>query len=97
MDKATPLRSNGPTPASAIQDDIEALSSGRPDLRDLQKIALFSSSHPISVGESSEDVDGEDGSIWEENRVFDRIFDGLTDFLQPDQVGYLQSALQSIS
>jgi CLIP-associating protein 1/2 len=87
MDKATPLRSNGSSSASAIQEDVASLISGRPEIRNLQRIALFSQSHPISAVEAFDgDEDLEGREIWEEGRLFDRTFHGLMNFLTPETV-----------
>lgn len=81
LDKASPLRASA-TVAAAIEPDIRALGSGNPEMRNLQKLTLFSTSHPITSGEEEED----DKRVWEEDRVFDRISDGLLSFLQPERV-----------
>ncbi|WWD18182.1 hypothetical protein CI109_102631 [Kwoniella shandongensis] len=83
LEKASPLKSSSPTPASAIIADIEALESGEPQLRNLQKIALFSAAHPItSVDE--EEMEGEK-KIWLEGNMFDRVVNGLWAILSPDK------------
>jgi CLIP-associating protein 1/2 len=86
LDKASPLRTNGPSPASSIREDVEMLVSGQPELRNLQKLALFATSHPIS-SDGIDDLDDEDDKrIWEEDKLFDRVFQGLADFLEPSRV-----------
>ena len=87
LDKASPLKSGDHTrdPTSAIQNDIEGLESGSPQLRNLQKLALFAESHKIPGG--GEEEDGRDAvGLWQEGRVFDRIFDGLMVFLDHTKV-----------
>ena len=83
MDKASPLKSASPDPASAILPDVQELEGGIPSLRSLQKLSLFAESHSL-VGEE-EDVE-EAEKVWERSGVFDRIFDGLMDFLSPTKV-----------
>nr|XP_019007659.1 uncharacterized protein I206_07674 [Kwoniella pini CBS 10737]OCF46440.1 hypothetical protein I206_07674 [Kwoniella pini CBS 10737] len=86
MDKASPLKSNTLTPSSAITDDIEALMNGSPTLRNLQKISLFSTSHPINTDEAAiEDNNQRVSKIWEDDKVFERILAGLMSFIKPDQ------------
>ncbi|WVQ97020.1 hypothetical protein IAU59_004130 [Kwoniella sp. CBS 9459] len=94
MEKASPLRPTTPAPSSAIIPDVEALESSEPTMRNLQKLALFSSSHPIpaqSYEDHAEDDDGDDDEaerareVWEEDKVFDRVLAGLLRFLRPDQ------------
>lgn len=93
LEKASPLRPTSPSPASAISADLDALTSGNVEMRTLQKLALFSSEHdvPLSTGESDE-TEGDDMEreaamrVWKENRLFDRLWEGLMQFLQPDRV-----------
>jgi hypothetical protein len=81
LDKASPLRGTA-TASAAIDQDTKALQAGSPDMRNLQKLTLFATSHPITSGEEEED----DKKIWDEARLFDRVLDGLLGFLQPDKV-----------
>ena len=83
MDKASPLKSASPDPASAILSDVQELESGLPSLRNLQKLALFAESHSL-VGHE-EDVE-EAEKVWSESKLFGRIFDGLLTLLSPTQV-----------
>lgn len=53
---------------------------------------LFSQAHDIALENSHDDeVDREDIAeqklVWEEQRLFDRVFDGLMAFLDPKRVG----------
>ncbi|WWC88149.1 uncharacterized protein L201_003054 [Kwoniella dendrophila CBS 6074] len=87
MDKASPLKSTTPSTSSAVTEDIRALSSGQPSLRNLQKIALFSTSHPVHNedgldGESSAE---EEKKVWSNDGTFEKILQGLLRFLEPDQ------------
>ena len=60
---------------------------GNPEIRNLQKLALFATSHPISLpSEADEEDNQEERRIWDEGRLFDRIFDGLMTFLDPARV-----------
>jgi CLIP-associating protein 1/2 len=77
LDKASPFKTNLPAPAAAIEADTTALQSGTPEMRNLQKLTLFSTSHPISA-------EG-DEAIWTEGRLFARTFDGLVAFLRPEK------------
>ncbi|WVW80419.1 hypothetical protein I302_102400 [Kwoniella bestiolae CBS 10118] len=88
MDKASPLKSTTPAPSSAITEDIEGLTSSQPTLRNLQKLALFSTSHPVhnDEGVDMEDQDlEEEKKVWNDDRVFERILQGLLNFLKPAQ------------
>jgi CLIP-associating protein 1/2 len=63
---------------------VEALVAGQPTLKNLQKITLFSSQSSIPlVPGGAEDATV---AVWEEGRLFDRIFDGLMAFLDPKKV-----------
>jgi CLIP-associating protein 1/2 len=77
LDKASPFKTVFPAPASAVEGDVVALQSGTPELRNLQKLTLFSTSHPISTDK--------DESIWTEDRLFARIFEGLVGYLKPER------------
>lgn len=85
MDKASPLKSASSNAASAILPDVQELESGLPSLRSLQKLALFVESHSL-VGDE-EDVE-EAEKVWAESKLFDRVFDGLMDFLSPSKVSW---------
>ncbi|OCF43209.1 hypothetical protein I317_02916 [Kwoniella heveanensis CBS 569] len=103
MEKASPLKPLTPAPSSAIVLDVEAIESSEPTMRNLQKLALFSSSNPIpaqSYEDHDEDDDGDDDAaertreVWEEDKVFERVLAGLLRFLKPDQPqGLLEQAL----
>lgn len=92
LEKASPLKSLAPSPSSAILPDIEALESGAPTLKNLQKIALFCNSHPVRPESIVEEDEEERGAFEGEKRVweglFDRVMDGLIDFLRPDKVSF---------
>jgi CLIP-associating protein 1/2 len=77
LDKASPFKTVSPAPASAIEPDVTAMQSGTPELRNLQKLTLFSTSHPISTTE--------DEAVWTQDRLFARIYDGLVGYLRPEQ------------
>ncbi|KIR43244.1 protein STU1 [Cryptococcus deuterogattii 99/473] len=89
LEKASPLKSLTPSPSSAILPDIEALELGAPTFKNLQKIALFCSSHPVRpqpvVEESEEERRAfeEEKSVW--TGMFDRVMDGVIDLLRPDK------------
>ncbi|OXG25622.1 protein STU1 [Cryptococcus neoformans] len=89
LEKASPLKSLAPSPSSAILPDIEALESGAPTLKNLQKIALFCNSHPVRPESIVEEDEEERGAFEGEKRVweglFGRVMDGLIDFLRPDK------------
>jgi CLIP-associating protein 1/2 len=51
--------------------------SGTPELRNLQKLTLFSTSHPVSEDEAKK--------VWTEGRLFGRVFDGLLSYLRPER------------
>ncbi|WWD05459.1 hypothetical protein V865_003536 [Kwoniella europaea PYCC6329] len=90
MDKASPLKSTTPAPSSAITEDIQGLLSGQPTLRNLQKLALFSTSHPVH---DTEDVE-EEKKVWIDDKVFENILQGLLDFLKPNRnKGLLEQGL----
>lgn len=93
LEKASPLKQTGAaaTSASQLQPDLEALQSGQPGIRNLQKLLLYSSEHPIpALGPNVDEDDVEDAKkIWDEDSLFERIFDGLMAFLSPDQVSFL--------
>jgi CLIP-associating protein 1/2 len=56
---------------------VVALQSGTPELRNLQKLTLFSTSHPLTAGE--------DDSVWTTGRLFARVFEGLVVYLRPER------------
>ncbi|WVQ71295.1 hypothetical protein IAR50_000822 [Cryptococcus sp. DSM 104548] len=93
MDKASPLKPTAPSPASAIAPDLQSLSSGNIELRNLQKLALFSSSHPVRADpEEDEDLLGlerdaitAERKIWEDEALFERLLDSLLMFLRPEK------------
>lgn len=87
LEKATPLELDTPTVAKSIEEDMKALASGQAEIRNLQKLSLFSTSHPISlpVGADPKDIAEEKG-VWEEDRLFARVFEGLMAFLDPTRV-----------
>jgi CLIP-associating protein 1/2 len=76
LDKASPFKTASPAPASAVEPDVAALQSGTPELRNLQKLTLFSTSHPVTTSE--------DEAIWTGGRLFARIFEGLVAYLKPE-------------
>lgn len=77
MDKASPFKTASPAPASAVEPDVAALQSGSPELRNLQKLTLFSTSHPVTTSE--------DETVWTEGRLFARTFEALVSYLHPDR------------
>jgi len=77
LDKASPFKTTSPAPASAVEPDVAALQSGAPELRNLQKLTLFSTSHSVTTSE--------DEAIWTGGRLFARIFEGLVAFLKPER------------
>ncbi|KJE04556.1 protein STU1 [Cryptococcus gattii NT-10] len=89
LEKASPLKPLTPSPSSAILPDIEALELGAPTFRNLQKIALFCSSHPVrpqpvvEEGEEERRAFEEEKSVW--TGLFDRVMDGVIDLLRPDK------------
>ncbi|ODO07599.1 hypothetical protein L198_01180 [Cryptococcus wingfieldii CBS 7118] len=93
MDKASPLKPTTPSPASAIVPDLESLSSGNIELRNLQKLALFSSSHPVradpeeeeDLSESERDVITSERKLWEDDSLFERLLDSLLMYLRPEK------------
>ncbi|OCF56681.1 hypothetical protein L486_05535 [Kwoniella mangroviensis CBS 10435] len=90
MDKASPLKSTTPATSSAITEDIQGLLSGQPTLRNLQKLALFSTSHPVH---DTEDVE-EEKKVWIDDRIFENILQGLLEFLKPNEnKGLLEQGL----
>lgn len=89
LEKASPLKQNGSASStSQLHPDVEALESGQPGVRNLQKLLLFSSEHPIPpLGPNVDEDDVEDAKkVWMEDRLFERIFAALIAFLTPDQV-----------
>ena len=57
-------------------------------MRNLQKIVLFSQENPISSEEQATDDEiAAQRQMWEDEGLFDRMFDGLTAFLDPSNVG----------
>lgn len=93
LEKASPLNPLTPSPSSAILSDIEALELGAPTFRNLQKIALFCSSHPVrpqpvvEEGEEERRAFEEEKSVW--TGLFDRVMDGVIDLLRPDKVSFI--------
>ncbi|WVQ85520.1 hypothetical protein IAT38_007685 [Cryptococcus sp. DSM 104549] len=87
MDKASPLKPTTPSPSSAIIPDLEALASGQPDIRNLQKLALFSSSHPVLPTIEGEEDESADAArrTWAEDGLFERLMDELLAFLRPEK------------
>lgn len=92
LEKASPLKPVTPSPSFAILPDIEALELGAPTLKNLQKIALFCSSHPVRPEPTAEQDEEEKRAFEEEKRVwtglFDRVMNGVVDFLRPDKVSF---------
>lgn len=89
MDQASPARQpTGQTPSDeGIEADVQALANGRATTRTLQRITLFSTNHPIAESDSNgESASDGHRQLWEKDQLFERIFDGLMDFLQPSQV-----------
>ncbi|ORY28597.1 clasp N terminal-domain-containing protein [Naematelia encephala] len=80
---ATPLKSAVNGSVSSVLDDVEALEAGQPSVHNLQKLLLFSSSHPVSSAVDDHEDDAVDRRIWEESRLFERIFDGLMGYFVP--------------
>ncbi|WVO13086.1 hypothetical protein L204_100696 [Cryptococcus depauperatus] len=90
LDRASPFKSPAPLPISAIQADWNGLSSGSPTLRNLQKLALFSSSHPIrQQPEESQEDDwrewNEERTFWENEGLAEKFLDDLLTFLRPEK------------
>lgn len=77
LDKASPFKTASPAPASAVEPDVAALQAGTPELRNLQKLTLFSTSHPVTISEEE--------AIWTAGRLFSRVFDGLVGYLRPER------------
>jgi len=72
---------------SAIQADIASLSAGRPDIVNLRRLADFSEQHKIALaGQPDEDNIAEQRLVWVDDRLFDRVLQGLVEFLEPAQV-----------
>ncbi len=87
LEKATPLKASNWTTSVSIAEDVEALVGGQPEIRNLQTLALFSTSHPIALlPEADEEDVAEERRIWEEGRLFERIFEGLMAFLDSVRV-----------
>lgn len=91
LEKASPLKQiGGIGGAKSIQADIDALESGSPTLRNLQKLVLFSGENRIPVENTADEDDVADATrIWEEERLFERVFEGLMRILTPKQVSAL--------
>lgn len=88
MDKASPLKSRTPDPASAIEEDLEQLEQCSPSLRNLQRLCLFAESHPLPTGHENPSS----GELpWGEGRLFDRLFVAITNFLEPNQASLTTS------
>lgn len=93
LEKASPLKPLTPSPSSAILPDMEALELGAPTFKNLQKIALFCSSHPVrpqpvvEEGEEERRAFEEEKSVW--TGLFDRVMDGVIDLLRPDKVSFI--------
>lgn len=71
---------------SIKSDDIETdvASLDQPTVESLKRIARFSADN--SVSEESEEQDARKRDVWAENRLFDRVLDGLLAALEPKQV-----------
>ena len=64
-------------------------------MRNLQKLALFSSEHDVPLMSGLDDeTEGDDLEreraikVWKGDRLFERIWEGLMGFLGPDQVSF---------
>ncbi|BEJ18190.1 hypothetical protein CspHIS471_0704670 [Cutaneotrichosporon sp. HIS471] len=82
---------------SVKSDDIEAdvASLDQPTAESLKRIARFSAQN--SVAEDGEEQDGRRSEIWAENRLFDRVLDGLLAALDPKQpAAILEQALVTL-
>jgi CLIP-associating protein 1/2 len=77
LDKASPFKTASHAPAFAVEPDVSALQGGTPELRNLQKLTLFSTSHPVTTSE--------DEAIWTGGRLFARVFEGLVAYLRPER------------
>jgi hypothetical protein len=90
-EQASPLRLAAPLSVSAVEDDVGALESGKPSNRHLQRLSVFSSDHKIPLREASDKDDGSVAEVtlmWNEGRLFDRIFGGVLAVLEPTRVGH---------
>ncbi|KAK8865635.1 hypothetical protein IAR55_000780 [Kwoniella newhampshirensis] len=90
MNKATPLKSSAAGPSSVIIPDLEALETGQPELRNFQKLALFSASHPVRVvddpgAELDEAEIQNKKKIWLHSDLSGRLLNGLWAFLTPNK------------
>lgn len=92
LDKASPLRGhngrlngNGDSasPYLSIRGDVEAIESGSIEMRNLQKLALFSEEYPMK---GDDEEIRHSTRIWTEERLFERLFEGLIEFLDPHNV-----------
>ena len=90
LDKASPLKSSTAATAVSIALDVESLTSGHAELRNLQKIALFSTSHPIALLADADEEDiTEEKRVWENERLFERVFEGLMAFLETGKASFI--------
>jgi CLIP-associating protein 1/2 len=66
-------------------------------MRNLQKLALFSSEHDVPLASGLDETEGDELEraaaikVWRDDRLFERIWDGLMRCLQPEQVSCLSS------
>lgn len=97
LDQMDISKKDTPLTSDAIQLSVERLVSGEPTVSDLQALALFSASHPVTG--SADSVNSKvvpSYQMWSETRLFDRIFDGLVSLLRPALVSKLL-ALSSLT
>ena len=96
IEQTTPLKPTTSTVSSAISLDVEALQGGSPEIRNLQKLSMFSSAHAIPLpaahsadhGDDDKDEIADEREIWDADRLFERIFEGLMAFLDPAKVSF---------
>ena len=82
--------------AASIASDVESLTSGHAEVQNLQSIALFSTSHPIALPADADEEDiSEAKRVWENDRLFERVFEGLMAFLDTGKVSLIPLQLAS--
>jgi CLIP-associating protein 1/2 len=96
IEQASPLKSETGNAAPCVQEDVTGLLSNTPTLKNLQKLTLFSTNNalPLDMEDADRNEIVQRRAMWEEDALFDRMFDGLMVFLDPKQpAGLLEQAV----
>lgn len=89
VEMATPLRSTNAMTPKSLFEDIEAIAAGQPETRNFQRLMVFSSDHRMALPSQADGEDEQDDrTVWDEDRLFARVFDGLMSYMEPSRVSF---------